>query len=192
MRNHVVFDSVVDFAVQNALVDQVLLGAIRSEANNASGPTARHAGDFQQLIHSRMINVDPRLRRRRRCGCFRSLVGIAILVLRSRQQANAQDCDRQDREFSASSHRSILCLARAGCKQTFDSRWCFHIGFQSDAEQPPSRSPPPSWDPHAGGLPWPELDGQRDLKNHPSPPANFAGGLFHASSKFSTRTGKTK
>lgn len=33
----------------------------------------------------------------------------------------------------------------------------FPVTFQSDAEPPPSRSPPSSWDLHAGGLPWPEL-----------------------------------
>jgi hypothetical protein len=31
-----------------------------------------------------------------------------------------------------------------------------------NAEPPPSRSPSPSWNFHAGGLSWPEVNGQRD------------------------------
>ena len=38
----------------------------------------------------------------------------------------------------------------------------FPLTLKSDAEPPPSRSPPSSWDLHAGGLPWPEVNGQRD------------------------------
>jgi phosphoribosyl-ATP pyrophosphohydrolase/phosphoribosyl-AMP cyclohydrolase len=54
----------------------------------------------------------------------------------------------------------------------------FSLTFEKDAELPPSRSPPSSWDSHAGGLPWPDVNGQRDLKKHQSPPATDARGFF--------------
>jgi hypothetical protein len=40
----------------------------------------------------------------------------------------------------------------------------FPLLFESDAEPPPSRSPPSSWKPHAGGLLWPDVIGQRDQR----------------------------
>jgi hypothetical protein len=52
------------------------------------------------------------------------------------------------------------------------------LGFERDAERPPSRPFPPSWNIHAGGLPWPEVDGQRDQKKYPSPPAMKLAGFF--------------
>jgi hypothetical protein len=47
-----------------------------------------------------------------------------------------------------------------------------------NAERPPSRPFPPSWDNHVGGLPWPEVSGQRDQKKYPSPPAMKLAGFF--------------
>jgi hypothetical protein len=50
--------------------------------------------------------------------------------------------------------------------------------LKTDAEPPPSRPSPSSWDIHAGGLPWPEVDGQRDRKKYTSPPAKTLVGFF--------------
>jgi hypothetical protein len=50
--------------------------------------------------------------------------------------------------------------------------------LEIDAEPPPSRAPPSSWDIHAGGLPWPEVNGQRDQKEVISPPAKTLVGFF--------------
>jgi phosphoribosyl-ATP pyrophosphohydrolase/phosphoribosyl-AMP cyclohydrolase len=47
----------------------------------------------------------------------------------------------------------------------------------TDAEQPPSRSSPSSRDPSSGGLPWPDVNGQRDQES-PKPAGDKAGGLF--------------
>src|ERR1039458_6009058 len=57
----------------------------------------------------------------------------------------------------------------ASASRTFDTAPYSPLWFSSDAELPPSRSSPPSWNLHAGGLPWPDVNGQRDLKKHPSP-----------------------
>jgi phosphoribosyl-ATP pyrophosphohydrolase/phosphoribosyl-AMP cyclohydrolase len=51
------------------------------------------------------------------------------------------------------------------------------FSFETDAQQPPSRSSPPSWILHAGGLPWPELTA-REIKKHPEPAGRKAGGLL--------------
>jgi hypothetical protein len=50
--------------------------------------------------------------------------------------------------------------------------------LDTDAELPPSWAPPSSWNIHAGGLPWPEVDGQRDRKKYTSPPAKTLVGFF--------------
>jgi hypothetical protein len=53
----------------------------------------------------------------------------------------------------------------------------FARNFKPDAKPPPSRSTPSSWDLHAGGLPWLELDSQRDQETR-KPAGDYAGGLF--------------
>jgi hypothetical protein len=54
----------------------------------------------------------------------------------------------------------------------------FAFKFETDAEPPPFRSSPPSCDPHAGGLPWPEVIGQRDLKKKPKPAGDRSQRVF--------------
>lgn len=58
MSDDVVADAVVDIGGQNALFDQVLLGTVGPEADDSLRPGACHAGDFQQLVESGMIQVD--------------------------------------------------------------------------------------------------------------------------------------
>ena len=70
VRDDVVLDPVVDFAGDDALIEQILLGAVGPEAHNAAGPAARHAGNLQQLIDGGVIDIDARLRRRSGCGGF--------------------------------------------------------------------------------------------------------------------------
>jgi hypothetical protein len=59
--------------------------------------------------------------------------------------------------------------------------------LNADAEPPPSRPPPSSWDIHAGGLLWPELIGQRDRREIPKPAGEYAGGFFAFEQKLQQR-----
>ena len=114
--DHIILDAVVDLAGHHAVLHQVLLGAVWPEANNASGPTARHTGNLQQFIHAGMIDVYARLRLRRRCRCFGHSAGVSILILRLPRQANAQHHSRCCRKSHPCSQGSILCPA-APCPQ---------------------------------------------------------------------------
>ena len=81
MGYDVVFDANVELAGDYALLEQILLGAVGPEAHDASGPTAGHTGDLQQLIDGSVIDVDARLGRWGGGGCGWDTVGIAILIL---------------------------------------------------------------------------------------------------------------
>jgi phosphoribosyl-ATP pyrophosphohydrolase/phosphoribosyl-AMP cyclohydrolase len=65
------------------------------------------------------------------------------------------------------------------------------LSFALDAEPPPSRSSPPSWNLHAGGLAWPDVIGQRVLKKHRSPPATQPAGFFAFTRKYQQGSRKT-
>jgi phosphoribosyl-AMP cyclohydrolase len=71
----------------------------------------------------------------------------------------------------------------------FDKAQGFPLTSDSDAEPPPSRSPPSSWDLHAGGLPWLELSGHPDQKDT-KPAGDQAGGLFRVQPQNLTRIRK--
>jgi hypothetical protein len=88
-----------------------------------------------------------------------------------------------DRAYASA--RILRSQVRTSDNKPFDTKRAFARSLKTDAEPPPSRPPPSSWDNHAGGLPWPEVNGQRDRKKYPSPPANDAGGFFHVLDKIS-------
>jgi len=58
VRDDVRLDSAVDLGGKNAVLDEVELCAVRPEAHDAIGPTARDAGDLEQLGQSGVIDVD--------------------------------------------------------------------------------------------------------------------------------------
>jgi hypothetical protein len=67
----------------------------------------------------------------------------------------------------------------------------FSLSFLTDAEPPPLRPSPPSWNLHVGGLPWPEeVDGQRD-QGFKKPAGESTGGLFTFQSKITIKIRKT-
>lgn len=108
MRYHVILDAAVDLTGHHAAFHQVQLGVVRPEANNAPGPTARHAGDFQQLIHAGVIDVDAIFRV---FGCLGKRTVVGIMILRHPGQTHAQHHHRQSSASCPCSHGSILCLA---------------------------------------------------------------------------------
>ena len=60
----VILDAVIDRTRNDAAIEQVDLGAVGPESHNASGPTRRHAWNFEQLARSGVINIDAGLGRR--------------------------------------------------------------------------------------------------------------------------------
>ncbi len=108
VRNHIIFNPVVNLAGYHSALHKVRLGVIRPETNNASGPTRRHAGNFQQLLYAGVIDVDALLGRRRCLRSFGHTTGVPILVLRCPSQANAQHHNRCRRISHSRSHGSIL------------------------------------------------------------------------------------
>jgi len=88
MGNHKILDALVNLTGDDAILHQILFGAIGPKANNAFGPTARHSRSFQQLFNRGVIEVDARLGRWGICGGLGSSVGVAILILRSSDEAD--------------------------------------------------------------------------------------------------------
>jgi phosphoribosyl-AMP cyclohydrolase len=76
---------------------------------------------------------------------------------------------------------SFCAQSRRAASRPVDTPPARTLGFQSDAERPPPRPSPPSWKLHAGGLPWPDVNGQRDQKDKARRP--LTGGLFAVSNK---------
>jgi hypothetical protein len=74
MRNYRIADALVHVAGNDPFIDQVLLGTVGPEANDPLCPSARHAGNLQQLLQRCMIQihtilgVDRSAMVRRRCG----------------------------------------------------------------------------------------------------------------------------
>jgi small-conductance mechanosensitive channel len=110
VRDDVILDAVIHLAGDNTTIQQVQLGAIGPEANNASGPTARHSGHLQELVNGSVIDVDPRLSRRCIRRCCVQPVGFLIPGLRRHHSAHTQQSNRQRRKSYRISHRTILAF----------------------------------------------------------------------------------
>jgi len=63
MRNDVVLDAVVYLAGDDASIDEVVLGAVRTVPNDACCPGARHARNLEELLDAGRVDVDARFGR---------------------------------------------------------------------------------------------------------------------------------
>ena len=111
--NYVVFDAVEEVVGDYAHFHQVPFDAVGSKANNASCPTARHAGNLQQLIFGGVVNIDSRFRGRRILRSLRCAARISV-VLRDARQTHTSNCNRPNRESRPGPHHSILCFVVQG------------------------------------------------------------------------------
>lgn len=121
MGNHVVLDAVVNRAGDDAAIKQVGLGMVWPEAHDASGPNRCHAGDLQQLVERRVIDVRARLWWRGGRPGFGCSPRVSILVLSCPYPENAEECKRDNGHrhgLFLDSHGSILrctqCNLQAG------------------------------------------------------------------------------
>jgi hypothetical protein len=114
MRDDVVADALVDLAGDNAIQQQIELGAIGPVADDALRPSRRHAGNGKQLLQAGVVDVHALLRGWRAAGLLR-VNGSKHVPLRRQdrctaQQAHADDC--QD----PIPHASIFLLHQKLCK----------------------------------------------------------------------------
>src|ERR1700679_3570418 len=58
MCDHVVFDAVVDVTGKHAMLKKIRLSAVGTEADNATCPGRRHAGNLKQFVDAGVIDVD--------------------------------------------------------------------------------------------------------------------------------------
>jgi small-conductance mechanosensitive channel len=117
VRNHIVLEAPIHRPAHHAALHQVELGAVGSESHNTRGPTARHAGRFQQLIQAGVINVDE-LSRRRDCVCLGLAVGQPGRAGQRSGQKETQEDNRQRRKSPCCAHGAIFRLV-PGKSQAF-------------------------------------------------------------------------
>jgi len=122
MRDDVVLDAVVNVAGKHAVIEQVLLGAVRPEAHNSACPTGRHSGNFEKFVNAGVIDVDAHLRRRNWFGLRR---GLRIVRLRNRETGLRDRCKAEDQKRSeghhkwiAKMHAIIFCLPTKVCNRS--------------------------------------------------------------------------
>ena len=114
VRDDVIFDAVVDVAGEYAVIEKIPLGAVGAEADDAGGPSGRHAGNLEQFVDAGVVDVDARRGWRSGFGLWR---GLRRVVLRMTGD-DAQACGEKDnqqrggerREWLVELHTTILCL----------------------------------------------------------------------------------
>jgi hypothetical protein len=128
MRDDVILDAVVDLVRDDAFVEQVVLSAIRSIANDARRPGARHPWRLHQFFKACGVDVDPRFRRRcalRTRGWPHSLIRESHA---SRRQYVAHRYRQQRPWEQPFSHLSIVRPAEEAVNPWFES-----VGKQQDS-----------------------------------------------------------
>ena len=105
-------------------------------------------------------------------------------------QAQSQNRNRAMQQIGSGWARTYSLPAdRPRARKPFDTMHGFPRTFEDRCKASAITATTSSWDHHAGGLPWPEVKGQRDRKKHPSPPANDAGGFFRVAPRKSKPKG---
>jgi hypothetical protein len=171
MRDDGILDAVVDIARKHAAIEQILFCPVGAKANDAPGPTRRQAGNLGKFLCAGVVDVHARLRRHDGFGLLRVFGGHRLRGSRLRMTecpncSSGGACHEHDdcRELDSSWHAPILRLLMGRQQEKQGGRQekyltplglCPYLG--GDAEPPPSRPSPPSWNNHAGGLLWPEL-----------------------------------
>ena len=114
MRDDVILDAIVDFAGKYAMLEEICLGAIRAETDDAASPAGRHAGDLEELFHAGVIDVDAIFGRWNGFGFWRGLRRVGLCKTRDGARAYGekenQNRGEKHRAWLAELHTFIFCL----------------------------------------------------------------------------------
>jgi len=108
-----VLDPVVDCGGQNAAFEQIDLGAIGTETDDAGGPDLREAGDFEKLVERGVVDVDARFGRQFGVGLAGVAGALPGLFLRVAWKRESAESERKDERLKGPEHGTIVGPAGA-------------------------------------------------------------------------------
>jgi hypothetical protein len=104
-----ILDAVIDVIRKNAAFEEVRLGAVGAEADDAGGPGGRHAGNLAEFIHAGVIDVDARSGWWSGFGLLRGLRRAGLRMARDGAQARG----KKENQNRGEKHRALLAELHA-------------------------------------------------------------------------------